>query len=295
MAVEKNRKKRIILVILAIVMVCCLIVIGTLAWLQWRTQKEENTFTLGQGVTVELKEEKYGKEENQERVKNFTPGMLLDKDPTVCIPETNIDEYIAVTVRYYIEEAENSTINLKEVSYEEFSQYYGEINSFTQTKKDRKTVSGSSVISSEEEKNYVFNEGFRNGWVHDEDCRIFYYGAAAGSSVSTRSRSVVTTDSDNDDIVFTPVTSGAAITLFDKVKVSKCYDRYSAGFDPDKHRYTAGEYTYTDGRENSKVTKTEGQLKGFKIVIAAYAVQGNITPKEAKEQLNSLIRQHIGG
>ena len=308
MTVEKRRKKKI-LVILAIVLVCCLAIIGTLAWLRWRTPEVENTFTLGNGVKVELEEKKYWEEKNQERVKNFTPGMLLDKDPTVCIPEeVKVDEYIAATVRYYIEEVDytKNTIQLKEVSYNDFEKY-AEIYSFAEAKgRSGESVSGSSEISTKDESKYDLKKGIRNGWVHDENYRIFYYGVVSNSAIKTKSEvsTTVSTTGYNDDIEFTSVTSGAAITLFDKVKIAKAYDRYGQGFEFDKYRYKAGEYTYIDidGKESAGVLKTEGELRGFKIVITAYAVQGNINHIEedktshmiGKETINGLIDDYIG-
>lgn len=297
---EEERRKKKVFVVLAIVMVCCLAIVGTLAWLRYRTDDAVNTFTLGAGVKVELKEEKYEKQENLDRVADFTPGMLLDKDPTVYIPTgASVEEYIAVTVRYYIEHVDyaTKTIKYEEVPYETF-QDYATIWSFQsfQTVTGGAVATGSGVISSEEEKNYNLADGFRNGWVHDSNYRIFYYGS------TTKDYPLVATDSaidEFDDVIFTPVTSGAAITLFDKVEVSKNYDRYSKGFNEDKYRYTEKDtYKYTciyNGEEKSgTVDKTKGQLKGFRIDVSAYAVQGNIDAKTAKEQLNGLIEEHIG-
>lgn len=290
MTVEKDRKKRIILIILAIVMVCCLIVVGTLAWLRYRTPEEVNTFTMGKGVKIELKEEKFDKDENQERVKEFTPGMMLDKDPTVYIPSVEMDEYIAVAVRYYIEEVyDNDKIRLKEVSYEEFKDY-ATIYSFMKTKSGE-SVTG-SVIS--EEENYEPpSEGFRNGWVPDQDYRIFYYGTVTGADANP----VVTSNSAIEKVELQKVTSGDAITLFDKVEVSNSYDRYyNEEFNFNKYRYRKGTYTIEENVEGtvraSTVTKTEGQLKGFRIHVCAYAVQGNTDSKIGIENLNNLIEQH---
>lgn len=298
MTVEKNRKKRIILVILAIVMVCCLIIIGTLAWLRYRTDEAINTFTLGEGVKINLEEKKYDTEENKKRREEFTPGMMLDKDPTVYIQDVEMDEYIAVVVRYYIEEVDYDTkeITLKEVNYNKFKEY-ATIYSF-QKVKGGGVVTG-SVISSEEEKLYDLGDGIRNGWVHDPDYRIFYYGSAKGTSNNT----AVTIDDAIDDVVFTSVTSGAAITLFDKVKVSKAYDRYNKDFNEEKYRYKITEKFTMEDRivvedttktKTIEVNKTKGQLKGFHINICAFAVQGNVSSAEGKKALNGLIEEHIG-
>lgn len=294
MTVEKRRKKKV-LVILAIVMVCCLVIVGTLAWLRYRTPEAINTFTLGEGVKIELKEEKYDKEENLNRVANFTPGMLLDKDPTVYIPAVEMNEYIAVTVRYYIEEVvEDNIIELREVKYNEF-QNYAEIYSF------KESVTGGavagSVISSEEEKSYKSPEpGFREGWVYNQDRSVFYYSFVTGSAV----KPIVTTNPAVDDVAFKSVTSGAAITLFDKVKVSSKYNRYfdtTTTFEFDKYRYHEGTYTYREPRPSSypqEVHKSEGQLKGFRIDVCAYAIlaEDNTTTEKAKTDLNKLIQGH---
>lgn len=74
MTVEKNRKKRIILVILAIVMVCCLIIVGTLAWLRYRTDEAINTFTLGEGVKIDLKEKNMIQKKIKKEEKNLLRG-----------------------------------------------------------------------------------------------------------------------------------------------------------------------------------------------------------------------------
>lgn len=298
MTVEKNRKKRIILVILAIVMVCCMIVIGTLAWLRYRTDEAINTFTLGEGVKIDLKEEKYDTEENKKRREEFTPGMMLDKDPTVYIPEVEMDEYIAVVVRYYIEEVDYNTkeIKLKEVNYNKFKEY-ATLHSFKEVKTGG-TVTG-SVISSKEEELYKLGDGIRNGWVHDPDYRIFYYGSAKDNSNGN------TIDSNGaiEDVNFTPVTSGAAITLFDKVKVSKAYDRYNKDFNEEKYRYKITEKFTMEDRivvgdttetKIIEVEKKKGQLKGFHINICAFAVQGNVSSAEGKKALNGLIEEHFG-
>lgn len=294
MAVEKNRKKRIILIVLAIVMVCCLIIAGTLAWLRYRTDEAINTFTLGDGVKIELEEKKYDTEENKKRREEFTPGMLLDKDPTVYIPEVETDEYIAVVVRYYIEEVDYNTkeITLKEVNYNKFKEY-ATLHSFKEVKAGG-TVTG-SVISAEEEKLYKLGDGIRNGWVHDPNYRIFYYGSVKGNSNS----STIDLNVTSEDVEFTSVTSGAAITLFDKVKVSKAYDRYNKDFNEEKYRYkNTDDYilkkVINGTIENQVVHKTKGQLKGFRINICAFAVQGNVSSMEGKKALNGLIEEHTG-
>lgn len=294
MAVEKNRKKRIILVVLAIVMVCCLIIAGTLAWLRYRTDEAINTFTLGDGVKIKLEEKKYDTEENKKRREEFTPGMLLDKDPTVYIPEVETDEYIAVVVRYYIEEVDYNTkeITLKEVNYNKFKEY-ATLHSFKEVKTGG-IVTG-SVISAEEEKLYKLGDGIRNGWVHDPNYRIFYYGSVKGNSNS----STIDLNATSEDVEFTPVTSGAAITLFDKVKVSKAYDRYNKDFTEEKYRYkNTDDYilkNVINGTiENQVVHKAKGQLKGFRINICAFAVQGNVSSMEGKKALNGLIEEYTG-
>lgn len=304
MTAGKRRKKKL-LVMLAFVILCCAAIIGTLAWLRWRTPEAVNTFTLGSGVKVELKEDKYNSDENKKRRENFTPGMWLDKDPTVYIPDVKMDEYIAVVVRYYIEEVEDvpegnikGNIKLKEVSYSDF-QKYAEIYSF------KETVSGTSVtgsvISSEDEENYSSPEQeFRNGWVHDAERRVFYYGSVSGTAVSP----IVTTNSAIDDIAFTKVSSGDAITLFDKVKISNKYNKFDKFYDSTKIPFPFDTYRYTEGDYNDLrpsspspnpipvIHKNQGELKGFRINIAAYAVQGNVDSKEGKFILNELIEKH---
>lgn len=223
--------------------------------------------------------------------------MMLDKDPTVYIPEVEMDEYIAVVVRYYIEDVDyiEKKITLKEVNYNEFKEY-ATIHSF-KTTKGGEVVTG-SVISATEEELYNLGDGIRNGWVHDPSYRIFYYGSANENPKDT----TVATGSSIDNIDFTTVTSGAAITLFDKVKVSKAYNKYyNKDFNEEKYRYTtSGEYTMEEVAEGTTETKTttvhkdKGQLKGFRIKICAFAVQGNVTSQEGKEALDGLIEEYVG-
>lgn len=266
MTMEKNRKK-IILAIFAIVMVCSLIIAGTLAWLRYRTDPAVNTFTLGSGVNIELKEEKYEKDEKKN---DFTPGMVIDKDPTVYVPDSvQMEEYIAVTVRYYIEKVDDNgqKIELMEVSYGDFKKNYAKIHSFCNNTGDSANVDGNRSVPTEQEENYRLAEGIRNGWV-TENNNVFYYGSGTGNSLQ-----------------LTPVVSGSSITLFDKVVINDSYP----------HTYTTGGvYNLFQGNSNIGTKNVaKGQLEGFRIDICAYAVQGNITSEEGKEALDSLMG--IGG
>lgn len=266
MAKGKKRKKSVSATV-AVVMVCCLVIVGTLAWLLYRTQEEVNTFVLGAGIKIELKEEKYQKDE---RKNDFTPEMFLDKDPTVYIPEdAEMQEYIAITVHYYkeTEDIANGNIELEEITYDEFKNNYADIYSFKEKTEPTK-VTGSAIISSTDEKNYDLEKGIRNGWfARDNTNTVFYFG-----------------EKEENNINLTPVTSGASITLFDKVRINNPYNNFYNN---------SGTYNVYHG-ETLETTRpvSKGQLMGFRIDICAYAVQGNISSEEGKAALDSLISQH---
>ena len=251
-------KKRFVIAIMGIVMVGLPFVFGTWAYLQHQTDDVINTFTFGTGVELELNEPKYMQDERRNA---FTPGMLIDKDPTVLVPENAMEEeYIAVVVKYYKEVVKDDTIILEEISYEQFKADYATIYSFS---KNGSVTDGKLSISKEKEEDYDVVEGIREGWVTNDN-NVFYYGTYNGRNV-----------------LLTPVTTGSSITLFDKVKILEDYD----------HVYEkAGTYKVTkNGEFQWNKTVSKGQLVGFQIDVTAYAVQGNLPSDEGIKALEELL------
>lgn len=262
-----DKRKKTILAICAIFLALGIIILGTYAWLQYRTPKVVNTFKLGTGVDLELKEDKF---DADSRKFEFTPGMVLDKDPTIHIQDSvQLEEYIAMTVKYYKEEFDsvNNTIKLVEIPYASFISEYTTIQSF---QKEGAFISGAlGTIETENEAMYTLADGFRSNWVTD-DHKVFYYGTGSGVA----------------ELTLTKVTSGASVTLFDKVKIKDPYD----------HLYLkAGSFpivkTDAHGVDVTQTTRpvSVDQPMGFEIEVCAYAVQGNISSAEGKAALDSLI------
>ena len=97
MAVSNRRQKKKYTGMIGIVLVSLLAISITYAYLQSHTEEVTNTFTLGEGVKVELEHES-GLHED------FTPGMEYDQPATVIVPSTAMDqEYIAVKVEFFAE------------------------------------------------------------------------------------------------------------------------------------------------------------------------------------------------
>lgn len=117
--------KRILLTVVSALLLMAVTVAGTLAWLQAETDIVKNTFTVGEGIAIDLDEAKvyapgtetdgtkFGKAiegEDAERVKANTyklvPGWTYDKDPIVHLKAVSGDCYLFVKVINGIEDIE---------------------------------------------------------------------------------------------------------------------------------------------------------------------------------------------
>ena len=117
--------KRILLTVVSALLLVAVSVGGTLAWLQAETGIVKNTFTVGEGIAIELDEAKvyapgtepngteFGQAiegEDAERVKANTyklvPGWTYDKDPIVHLKAVSGDCYLFVKVINGIEAIE---------------------------------------------------------------------------------------------------------------------------------------------------------------------------------------------
>lgn len=129
MLTQKTRRKRskttaIFFVLLFIVVTFTVWL--TMALLTARSDDTRNTFTLGKGVDLILEEPKFSELiKLTDGKKNFSPGDVIDKDPTISIGENGLDEeYIAATVFYYIDKNGDGIFSDNEqVSYSEFKTY----------------------------------------------------------------------------------------------------------------------------------------------------------------------------
>ncbi|MBQ1506483.1 MAG: hypothetical protein IIZ48_06920 [Erysipelotrichales bacterium] len=105
-------KKKALLTVLSLVLVAAISVVGTLAFLQSKTDTVENTFTVGH-VKIELRESEYDPAKNEMKAdtlevdaaktrKNDTykliPGRELPKDPTVRVLANSETSWVFVKV-----------------------------------------------------------------------------------------------------------------------------------------------------------------------------------------------------
>lgn len=101
-------KKKIALICTAVVLVAAIAVGGTLALLTDSTDKVQNTFTVGKGISIDLKEPDWdgvdfdgntstaSEDLGENLAQNFVPSRVIPKDPTVKnISETD-EVWIAV-------------------------------------------------------------------------------------------------------------------------------------------------------------------------------------------------------
>ncbi|MEG2800930.1 MAG: SipW-dependent-type signal peptide-containing protein [Longicatena sp.] len=85
---------------------------GTYAYLQSTTEQAKNTFTMGAGISGELKEPNWDGEcfkgetcnvpttLGKTKAEKFTPGLTMEKNPIVKNTSTDTPAYVAVTIDY---------------------------------------------------------------------------------------------------------------------------------------------------------------------------------------------------
>lgn len=253
MTISKNNRKTIIVGFLGTVLVILLSVAITLAYLQSHTEEVINTFTLGEGVDIEL-------EHNTDENEIFIAGKEYDKLAQVIVPETATvnAEHIAVKIEYFVEkQGEDGNLTLVQIDNQEFLDSYAYIQSYD--------VPGTSTDIT----GILKNKGTRNDW-YTEDGRIYYYGTKDGDG----------------NFQLKSVAPGTTITVFDQIKVQDPYNHiYDIAIEePTLTKVQNGEIV------TIKVPsiKTE-QLETFHTVVTAYAVQGDISTEQAMEEFAFLL------
>lgn len=214
----------------------------TMALLTARSDDTRNTFTLGKGVDVILEEPKFSEAiELTDGKRNFSPGDLIDKDPTVLIGENGLEkEYIAAKVYYYIDKNGDGIFSDVEadgekVSYTEFKTY------------------ASIGTQTDESDNSTFSEDLLGEhWFTIDDYETFFYGTGTAGSGETAG-------SITELIPFEKKKEGVLqkTVLFNKVKVDTDIPVY--GID-----------TYN---AEGTLLYRQGQPMSFQIHVKAYAVQ----------------------
>ena len=92
--------------LLALVLVAAVSIVGTLAFLSDDDGKRVNTFTGSAGIQVTLTEDKWTAvaddiAQGEELAANYTPGMVIPKNPTLKNTSTSAcDEWVAIRVDY---------------------------------------------------------------------------------------------------------------------------------------------------------------------------------------------------
>lgn len=271
-AVSKKNGKKILFGVLAVALVALLSILLTVAYLRDKTDEKTHTFTLGESVDIVLK---------QDENPNITaePNREYpDLKATVKIPSSAMSkEYIAVKVFFYEEEEKEDTgqkyLKYKPISYETFKQQYGDLYSY-----DKPGLDAIGQVGNE-----TTRAGCRSDWILDSTTEnntagaMFYYkGVATGTAIEP-----VVHDSNSEK----------SVIVFDSVRLKQDFElKYSlaqnanASFPISLPLYDENGNKLPDDRR----IQNKDQLKGFKIVVCAYAVQGNIDAGAAKTALKNL-------
>lgn len=99
--------------IIAVSLIAVVGIGGTLAYLSDRTEEKKNIFTMGEGLTGELKEPSWDgdnfsgdneitvpTELGMNQAISFTPGRVIKKDPAIANTSTQTSAYVGVTITY---------------------------------------------------------------------------------------------------------------------------------------------------------------------------------------------------
>lgn len=274
---DKNARRKmgkILIGVLAIILVSLLSIVSTIAYLSDEDGEEVHTFTLGEGVDIELIQDTAEPEE-------FYPEKEYpEKAASVKIPDTAMEyEYVGVKVQYFTEKVDyiNNENALKFVgtSYSDFSRDYGKIISYSEEASNLNVTSG------------TMNKETRTGWKEYEDPTrgktsestngtiYLYYGVNGNGDTGNRLATVL---------------HGSELMIFDSIRINeKCNQTYPP------NTVTSGDPIKLYHQDNNDVENAitryiyKDQLKGFRIVVTAYAVEGDIDPGEAEKTLVSMI------
>ena len=269
---SRRKLKNILFGVLAVALVALLSILLTVAYLRDKTDEKTHTFTLGESVDIVLK---------QDENPNITaePNREYpDLKATVKIPSSAMSkEYIAVKVFFYEEEEKEDTgqkyLKYKPISYKTFQQQYGDLYSY-----DKPGLDAIGQVGNE-----TTRAGCRSDWILDSTTEnntagaMFYYkGVATGTAIEP-----VGHDSNSEK----------SVIVFDSVRLKQDFElKYSlaqnanASFPLSLPLYDENGNKLPDDRK----IQNKDQLKGFKIVVCAYAVQGNIEIDAAKTALHDL-------
>ena len=284
---DKNTRRKagkLFLSLVAIILVALLSIVSTIAYLSDKDGVEIHRFTLGEGVDVDLIQDTAEPEE-------FYPEKEYpEKRAMVKIPDTAMEyEYIAVKVQFFTEKeierisgfslfsaSRSTTTNALQfvgTSYSDFSKDYGKLKSYPEVATNTAIASGSMI------------SGTRPGWKvygetrNSENGTLYLY---YGEKYDNGTDKVITGDT------LTKVEHGSELMLFDSIKINKdCDEKYPCAVPEGIELYDQNGVLYT-----TRIIQDD-QLKGFRIVVTAYAVQGDIKPEEAQNALVQMMNGEI--
>lgn len=283
---NKNTRRKVgklIIGVLAIILVSLLSIVSTIAYLTGEDGEKIHEFTLGNGVDIELIQD------TQEPAVFYPEKEYPEKHASVKIPsDVGIDyEYVGVKVQFFTEETgqyinNENALRFAKTSYFDFSKDYGKIISYSEEATNLNVSSG------------TMNKETRMGWKeyvdstngktsNSEDGTIYlYYGVKMDDFTGTN----VTGDK------LAQVAKGTELMIFDSLRINKdCSQTYPLNlmregdppmklYDYDSNTKYIERYVYND------------QLKGFRIVVTAYAIQGDIDAGDAETALVELIKNN---
>lgn len=259
----KCRKKNKLLWIGVILLVVLLSVLGTLAYLRDNTDERQHTFVLGEGVDVEL-------EQDTSSNQAFTPGMVYtNKAATVLVPETAMEkEYLAAKVHFYVEEVVGTgaqqKVQYKQISYDEFTNRYATL----QSDDTQIIVPGTPNRIVGPRQNWTITQTDKNTGA------CFYLGTTA--------------DGVNGEL--TVAENGSGHVLFDYICVNDPF--------PERYGVSMGEHKLYDTDGVTPVETRDAiedeDFVGFRIVVSAFAVQGDIGTSEGFGALTRMMEQDLG-
>lgn len=124
---KRAKRKKKMASMLAMILVLSVGMWGTMAYLKTLSNKEVNTFTGSEGITLKLTEPAWWEKDDQgnitehdsKKAKNYSPGMKLNKNPQLTnntTGDTKATEWVAMVVTYKIGN-DASPVVYKPISY----------------------------------------------------------------------------------------------------------------------------------------------------------------------------------
>lgn len=268
---DKNKRRKagkLFLSLVAIILVALLSIVSTIAYLSDTDGEEVHKFTLGEGVDIDLIQD------TAEPEVFYPEKEYPEKHASVKIPATAMEyEYVGVKIRFYTEK--EATVNSQQAlmfdktSYSDFSRDYGKIISYSKKASEMSQTSG--ALDSETRKGWV---AYNNSKDDSNGTIYLYYGVKEdGTTGDTLAK----------------VSHDSELMIFDSIKINKdCNQKYPVTLPEGSHILLYNQ----DGTEYVERVIGNDQLKGFRIVVTAYAIQGDIDATAAESSLVSLIENN---